>query len=244
MPKLLIAFIGAMLIASPSLAQPRFGDFIIMGTGGSERDVDDLDLEPRFLWVDTTGTLSAGKLASYGFVPFNAFSRVAQHGSLLLSSPFPLTANETLRVNFRAVSGAPLSRWRSAEGTAPVVFALLLRDGITVAILANVRTDGEKFFNNFNTDIPPSDANFVATSPGVTTRVTLGEGLDVTIGGIRYANPANIGQVCGCFLDVQSTYAPGAGTYQLLVGTYDFLVEPFPAPFNSYAALAIRPSAR
>ena len=110
--------------------------------------------------------------------------------------------------------------------TSPLGFALLLQDGAAPVILANVNAEGRYSLSGYAPIGPngpdPELAQFVPTSQGVTMTTTLGTGLDVTLNGAHYAQVPGVGGFCGCFLDVTSTYTPGAGTYQLLFGNYDF----------------------
>jgi hypothetical protein len=143
-------------------------------------------------------------------------------GSLLLSSPFDLDADATLAVSFKLLK--KLFSYSNSDLTAPLGFALLLQVALPRIVLANVTAENRTYFNNsgFLTTVPASETPFVPSSPGVTTTTTSGSGLDVTLNGAHYGSVPNVAGLCGCFLDVVSSYNPGAGTYQLLFGVYDF----------------------
>jgi hypothetical protein len=111
--------------------------------------------------------------------------------------------------------------------TGHVGFALLLENSTLLAILANVRADGE----TTPVDAPhPASWDFAPPSTGVvTTSQTYGVGdmPDFTLGGARYGEMSGIGScgggsLPGCMTTVTSTYAPGDGTYQLLFGVYSW----------------------
>jgi hypothetical protein len=232
------------LIASPPVASagPLSLNYTVFGTGGTSAPVAGVSAE-KFWWIDTTGTAPPSTVESYGFRPFEAFAEVAYPGggSLLVSSAFTLTAAETLVIDYRMLSGNTPDLYNFYDGTAPVGFALLLKSGVSTAVLANLTAEGENYFNNVpRPDISPSASTFTPTSAGVSSTMTIGSGLDVTLDGIRYANPAHVAGPCGCYMDVTSTYTPGAGTYQILFGVNPFYNTYPSQSFNNMdAALAV-----
>jgi len=145
-----------------------------------------------------------------------------------------------LSVNFNLLTRQPA--WTSIVGGvgAPQAFALLLRDGMATAVLVNTDAEGRFYFGSYLAENPSSpyyipDRQYTPVSAGVTTTMApygytywQGQGtnpllpVDVTLGGVRYWDNPQAGFDCGCSLDVTSTYTPGAGTYQLLFGVYDY----------------------
>jgi hypothetical protein len=220
-----------------------------MGTGGLSAPQADVS-NSKFWWVDSSGTVPASAVTATGFEPFPAFERVIDvlgvgggGGSLLMSSSFTLGANEALNVNFDLLTHQPA--WLAAPGdgvNSPQAFALLLRDGQVSAVLANLDAEGNWGFASYGSDPPTSpyyitgsDRLFTPTTPGVTTTLTTygltygyygqstrSPDVDVTLGDTHYWHDPRYTFNCGCSLDVASTFTPGAGTYQLLFGIYDY----------------------
>jgi hypothetical protein len=215
--------------------------FTVTGTGGVSPAQAGVSTTP-FLWIDTTGRTPGADATAYGFAPFPAFQQALDlrvgggAGSLLLSSPFRLRDGDVLTVNFLLISQRLTSSGWWADGSPPEGFALLLKDGVAVAVLENLTAAGDRYYSNVLTPgIPPADCNFTPPSPGVTSRTTEGSGLDVTLGSTHYYADGGP-PMCGCFVGVSTKFMPGAGTYQLLFGLYDFLED-----YQGFrAALAIK----
>ena len=220
--------------------------YTVMGAGGISDAQAGVSNSP-FWWVDTSGTLPASAVTSRGFETFPSFMHLVDElgvgggGSLLLSSEFSLSADQMLSVNFDLLTRQ--QAWTSYPGGrgAPQAFALLLRDGVVTAVLANTDAEGRLRFGSYLGEPPDSpyyipDRQYTATSPGVTTTLAphgysywQGQhpdppvpGVDVTLGNTRYWDNPQQGFDCGCDLDIASAHTPGAGTYQLLFGLYDY----------------------
>jgi hypothetical protein len=90
-----------------------------------------------------------------------------------------------------------------------------------VAVLGAVRPDGE---NVFGSDLPhPPGLDLPLPTPDVSYTYSTTGPVEFTLGGNPYGQPLPpFGgmNICSyrCVTDVASTYAPGAGTYQLLFG--------------------------
>jgi hypothetical protein len=211
------------------MAGPISLTYTVIGTGGLSPALAGVSAAP-FWWVDTSGTTPASAVVSYGFEPFPAFVKVVDAlqaggggGSLLLSAPFAVDGGETLQVTFELLKR--FVSYANSDATAPLGFALLLQNSLVQLVLANITAEARTYFNNFGflTTVPASETSFVPTSPGVTMTTANGTGRDVTLNGAHYAAVPGAAGLCGCFFDVTSACTPGAGTYQLLFGIYDFL---------------------
>jgi len=224
---LLFAGFASGLFAQTTNLYPRFNT--IIGVGGRSKAVSKIGKTP-FWWIDTTGQTPGTATTGYGFEPFPAFQRLMAltgwRGSLMLSSPFTLKSGDELRVNFMLIAQRDqrIVSWAGAQP--PEGFALLIKDGQMVAVLENLDLGGDRFFNNERNPIlfPPDDTLlFTLPSPGVASSFVFGTNdLDVTLGTVRYVTIPGEGGPCGCFTTVSTAITPGAGTYRLLFGLYDF----------------------
>ncbi len=214
--RVLAMSIGILGCVSVAHAGP-ITSFTVSGTGGASAPVSGLSDQP-FMWADYTGGVSgASTLAAYGFNPTPGFPSLldASVGSFLLSSTFDMNDGDVLTVD--------MSIFTANADKDHFGFALLIEDSTLRAVLANIRADGE----TTPIDMPhPEDWNFVPPSPGVATSVQtlgIGEMPVFTLGGAEYGtrnDPSYCGggSLPGCQTNVNSSFAPGAGTYQLLFG--------------------------
>lgn len=221
----ILVVVGIFAFARYSAAGPHDLTFTIIGTGGVSLPQTDVSRD-RFWWINTDGPASPEIVLATGFVPFNAFSQVAQPASVLFSDPFTLRHAESLEVTFALLSALTPDQINFGANS-PEGFALLLQNGQLVAVLANTRADGRTFYNNEFTFPKPLPQDCVYTPPSAGVTITVAPQLidvDVTLGGHRYApvipNPGF--GYCGCELPITASVTPGAGTYQLLFGIYDF----------------------
>jgi hypothetical protein len=133
-------------------------------------------------------------------------------GSVLLSSSFSLAATEVLAVQLSVFTG-------HANPFSDVGFALLLKHSMLNAILANLRPDNIRHFD----DLPhPPSEDFTPPSANV-LQCALPHPISNSfeLAGSTYGPPLNPGGCHGnCATDVTASVCPGAGTYQLLFGVF------------------------
>lgn len=220
-------FLAVFSIVGASEAQANPLSFSVMGTGGLSPAQDGVS-NRSFWWIDTSGTVSAAAAVNaLDFTPFTAFEALTGDltgGSLMSSSAFGLEAYESLSVDFLLFR--KFFFYNSSDATAPLAFVLLVPDGPAPPIvLANLTAEGEMHYSS--QFVPPgftaADVQFAPTSAGVTTTWNDQPNGDVTIGEAHYFTPPGGGGLCGCNIAVSATVAPGAGTYRLVFGIYDFL---------------------
>ena len=134
--------------------------------------------------------------------------------SLLLSSPFTLEDGDLFTLSMSLLTADDPRLFASQD----VGFALLVQDNVVQAVLANLRPNGD---HKAGDQAPPPEARFVGASAGVSvTEVTSGP-TPLTLGSNEYGQPGMFGDCFGnCYTAVTSSYTPGAGTYQLLLGIY------------------------
>lgn len=228
------ALLALAIVSSQAAATEIPLSYAVIGTGGLSDPKTGIG-SGDFWWIDTTGNVSAATATTLadGFQPLPSFDKVIDvwgqglnGGSLLLSSEFTLGTDDTLELNLLLLKSIP--SYLAFDATGPGGFAVLLEEGQAPTVLANVTADGEHSYALYGHDNPSSpsylstaDRTFAPTSPGVTVSETPGSGLALTLGAFDYGVvPA--GGLCGCFLDVRSSFQPGAGTYQLLLGSFDY----------------------
>lgn len=182
------------------------------GTGGLSQPVAGIS-NSSFWWANNSGTIPGSVLSSYGFSLLTDPSRNDQFsGSLLLSSSFTLNDGDTLNVAATALQ-ADFFAWPSDT------FGVLLQGSQVDAVLFNVRPDGIPCVDGAY-GCGPTPGN-TAPSPGVTTSTTRSSLTNIAVvGGVDYGAVTDASR-CGynCQLNIASSYAPGAGTYQLLFGS-------------------------
>jgi hypothetical protein len=101
-----------------------------------------------------------------------------------------------------------------------VAFALLLENSAVRAVLGNLRPDGNTSLYTSLTH--PSDLVLTRTTAGVAVFTTVGDSIDMTLGGGVYGQQLDLSYcVTECVRNVTSTFTPGAGSYQLLFGMYN-----------------------
>jgi hypothetical protein len=225
--------------ASWAAAAPITLMYAVSGVGGVAGPVAGFS-DASFWWADSTGLAAGSTLAPFGFetYPFIAQNgsvytgtntgtgetspfasdilRAQSQGSYLLSTPFTLDAGDVLTTDFSLIQNREFN-------ITMVGFAMLLEGGAIDAILGVTRPDG---FNNFTDLTHPTSLNFPVQSDGVTASVTK-EGLPppMVLGSTQYglhvlAGDCFEGANHPCETDVDLSYAPGAGTYQLLFGMF------------------------
>jgi hypothetical protein len=198
--------------------------YTVSGVGGVSLPAEGISNKP-FVWIDTSGTVSAATgIAESNFTPFPAFEVYAGDltgGSLLWSSEFSLREKETLSVDFTLLR--QFAFYNGSDATAPLGFALLVSDAAPPIVLANVTAEGEFHYSHvfFPPELEPGALTFAPASPGVTTTWRQAN-YEVTVNDVRYGT-IDVTGICGCAIDVSTVVTPGAGTYRLLFGLYDFL---------------------
>lgn len=196
------------------LSLPSFADTVI-GTGGNSPSVTGFS-SSSFEWIDNTGNVDASVLSSiFGYNVFQSGDSNPGTGSLLLSNPFTVGAGSSLNVNFSIFTAQNPGFSFDELG-----FAVLLQNFQVVAILGANRPDGINHIGDFGS-FP--GVTFQGPSNGVTsTHVTHPGSMPVmTLGSQDYGT--NVDQLScnnNCFTDISSTYTPGAGTYQILYGSF------------------------
>ncbi len=210
----------ALGLADLAVADPL--TFGVTGTGAFSQPVSGFSDSP-FWWIDTTGGISGDPVNQFGFDLFvgpgvtGIPSQVS--GSYLMSSAFTLADGETLSVAMTLLSAV-------SENFFGLGFGLLLEDSTVQAVLANSRPDGIRHFG----DLPhPPEVDFTPPGPGVTyTAHSKAISSPFTLGSIEYGQqflPDGTVMVGSCHFricetDIVSSVTPGAGTYQLLFGSY------------------------
>jgi hypothetical protein len=196
--------------------------FSVTGTGSFSQPVSGLTDSP-FWWIDTTGGVSGAPVNQCGFDIFVGPGVTGispfMTGSFLTSTPFTLVDGETLTVAMTLLSLFP-------ENFDALGFGLLLENSTVQAVLANSRPDGITHFG----DLPhPQEVDFTPPGPGVTYS---GQSKSIsspfTLGAFEYGQqflPDGTPSVFSCHshiceTDIVSSVTPGAGTYQLLFGSY------------------------
>jgi hypothetical protein len=212
-------------LAGFASADPLQLGYTVMGTGGLSGPAAGFS-NSSFWWADTSGNVAESALANYGFVPYTVpagqnpgYSSVT--GSLLLSSAFTIGAGQSLNVTTTAITD-------EAQDSKQLDFALLLENSQLVAVLSNISPDGSQGFGDFVI------GQKALASAGVTTTIlnsSSGEvGDPFTLGSYQYNGaPTNRGSL-NTSTELLSSYAPGAGTYQLLFGAF---FQPTDAPSQS-----------
>jgi hypothetical protein len=213
------------------LTAPVFADTVI-GTGGVSPAVTGFS-STAFEWVDNTGGVNASVLSSvYGYNVF-ATGGATGAGSLLLSNPFTVNGTSTLDVNISLFTAENVGSSFNELG-----FVVLLQNSQMVAILAASRPDGINHDGDFG-DMPGT--TYLGPSAGVTTTLNTHFNLSdlpvITLGSQQYGTLVD-GSSCGdnCLTDINSMYTPGAGTYQLLYGSFYMGTGPNP----NAAAVAVK----
>jgi len=218
--RILMTMVLSLGAAGAAQAGP-ITSYTVMGTGGESTTIPEFS-NGSFWWADYTGGVAGSPtLGSFGFNPVPGLPSYLDNstGSLLLSNSFTLNDGDELSVD--------ISVFSANADKGHVGFALLLENSTLLAILANIRADGET--TPIDAPHPPS-WDFAAPSAGVAvTSQTYGvaEMPDFALGGAQYGSMSGPGScgggsLPGCMTNVSSTYAPGAGTYQLLFGVYSF----------------------
>jgi len=178
--------------------------YIVTGRGGD-----------AFVWLDNSGKSRWSALPTHQFDLFPGSTddwRAVTSGSSLLSSPFSLTATDTLTVTASLLTAHsfPFS---------DVGFALLLHNAQVRAILFALRPDGV----NHRGDLGPTPGTvFAAPSAGVTVNAVTGGPVKAMLGGVEYgtvADPSDCSGTCSCV--IKATCIPGAGNYTLLFGMFN-----------------------
>jgi len=198
------------------LSIPTFAD-TVSGTGGTSPAVSGFS-GSSFEWIDNTGGVDASTLSSlFGYNVFQSGPGEPGSGSLLLSNPFTVGATSTLNVSFSIFTAENIGSSFNELG-----FAVLLQNSQLVAILGASRPDGINHIGDFG-DFPT--VTFQAPSGGVTTTSHThlnGSDLPVmTLGSQQYGTLVDASNCfLNCLTDVTSSYTPGAGTYQILYGSF------------------------
>lgn len=239
---ILAAILVAALASSVAHADSLDLTFTVSGNGGLSQAQTGVS-DSQFWWADSSGTVPASTVAATGFVPFPAFEKFVDMlgfgagGSLLTSSAFTLGADQMLDVNFSILTGN--TNWISPDfRVSPHGFALLIQDNGSPIVLANTTATLGDFFTIETAGPPtsphyvsPADGHFTPVSPGVTTTATPlmplntgpnADSLDLTFGDLHFWNDPLMAADCGCSLDVASSYTPGAGTFRLVFGIYNY----------------------
>jgi len=207
---------GGLGLVVPAVAFASPMTFTVTGTGSQSQGMSGVSGSP-FWWIDATGGVTGASVSPYGFDLYAGQGVTGipdpWTGSLLTSSAFTLADGETLNVAMSLLS-------RRSDDYYSLGFAVLLEDSTIKAVLANVRPDGIEHFG----DLPnPPDVNF--TRPGPTVAYSQNSGpMDdgFALGGSQYGQQSLIGSclVRTCETSILSSITPGAGTYQLLFGTF------------------------
>jgi hypothetical protein len=207
----------SLLLLVLVLVIPAFAD-TVSGTGGVSSPVPGFS-DTSFQWIDNTGGVSSSVLSSvYGYNIFQQ-AGLTGTGSLLLSNPFTLGATSTLDVSFSLFTAENHGLSFNELG-----FAILLQNSQMVAVLGATRPDGANHVGDFG-NFP--GVTYLGPSAGVTTTYNVHpNGSDVpvmTLGSQQYGTLIDLAS-CGqfCMTDVNSSYTPGAGTYQILYGSFVF----------------------
>src|SRR4051812_28406672 len=198
------------------LSLPCFAD-TITGTGGTSSAVPGFS-SSSFEWIDNTGNVNASTLSSiFGYNVFQSGSGEPGTGSLLLSNPFAVGVGSAINLSMSLFTAENTGASFNELG-----FAVLLQNSQVVAILAASRPDGINHIGDFGSF---SSVTFQGPSSGVTTTSTThlnGSDLPVmTLGSQTYGtleDPTHC--FLNCLTDINSTYTPGAGTYQILYGSF------------------------
>jgi hypothetical protein len=138
-----------------------------------------------------------------------------------VSTSFSLVEGESINVNMELFTNLPPSLGGNTSLSTAYGFALLLKNSVMMANLYTIRPNGLDYtYDEFGRQ--PS-TTFAAPSPGVTVATSKGGPVDVTLGGFYYGphtppTPADCLQSCST--EITSSYTPGAGTYELLFGTF------------------------
>ena len=224
------------LVVLIALSLPAFADpvssYTTIGTGGVSGPVANFS-NSSFAWADNTGGVNASTLSStYGYGVFQDGSSYGT-GSLLLSNPFTVSAGSTLSVNFSLfTSQNPMCQCDYG-------FGVLLQNSHLVAVLGASRMDGIGLVGAFG---PFPFTIFAGPSAGVSTTITNDPSLafpHTTLGSQTYGTLFDT-RSCNtfpCVTEITSTYAPAAGTYQLLFGSFSAFDAP---PQHAASAIAVK----
>ena len=219
------ARIALICLLALGLSNVAFGaplTFSVTGTGSFSQPVSGFTDSP-FWWIDTTGGVSGDPVNQLGFDVFVGPGVTGippfMTGSFLMSSPFTLVDGETLSVAMSLVSLFP-------ENFDALGFGLLLENSTVQAVLANSRPDGIRHFGDL---AHPQEVDFTPPGPGVTyTGQSKSISSPFTLGAFEYGQqflPDGTPSAFSCHshiceTDIVSSVTPGAGTYQLLFGSY------------------------
>lgn len=221
--RIAILFAAVLLCALPASADTVTAlplTYLVSGVGGLSDPVINLSDSP-FWWVNTTGNIPSQSLTDiYGFQPIqtlNGFVATFDPGSFLLSNSFYLSDGDTLKI---AISMLGTGAYPYSDAG----MILLLKDSVLSAVLLNARLDNVNVFGDFD-PIP----QLTSPSPGVNIVYTL-PGLPglINLGNVTYGVPPGFTSDCRpqpdmnfpCRGDFATSFAPGAGTYQLLFGEF------------------------
>lgn len=209
----------AMAFAYAPAASAATITFTAIGSGGQSGPVAGFS-DSSFWWADTTGGVSGAALSAYGFNPVTPSPGggvwgvdYGAPGSYLLSSEFDLVANESLTIDL-SVMTSHSSAWDD------IGFAVLVQDSTVRAVLANTRPDGINHIGDFGS-IPGT--TLTPVSQGVASTVSTGDFLmPAVIGTGTYGQVTGPGDCFSgrCVTNITSSITPGAGTYQLIVGSF------------------------
>jgi hypothetical protein len=212
--------IGVMAVSIPALSEAASITFSVVGSGGTSAPVAGFSDSP-FWWIDSTGNVAGSALATYGFNPVVALPGsdvwgvdYGYPGSLLISNEFSLIDGEGLTIDM-SVMAAHASPWDD------IGFAVLLENSSVRAVLANTRPDGINHIGDFGS-VPGT--TLTSVSPGVATTVSTGDFSGVTTLGTSIYGQATSPADCfsNCITNITTSITPGAGTYQLLFGSFGY----------------------
>jgi len=211
--------VGAIILTIPQRAPASPISFSVDGTGAQSPGIPAISNSP-FWWIDSRGGVTGAAGAPFGFDLFQApgINGIPDGwtGSLLTSSAFTLGDGETLNVALTLLS-------TMSDNWYGLGFAVLLEDSTVTAILASSRPDGIGHFGDL---VHPPDADFNKPGSDVAFKATSGPiSSNFQLGGRTYG-PSGFFGSCEfhvCETSILSSTTPGAGTYQLLFGSFDLV---------------------